>query len=420
MKILHVSYLYSPSYGGNQIHNRELSEKMVRAGQDVTVFTTNAVDMKQVVYDDKDFDPLPEREVINGVKVQRFRPRYGVHSMIYNRLTQVRGGCFLKRTILGDTDEMWEHGPFIPGMMMEIMRLRPEVITVFNIYPTTFYLSYLASRWLKVPLVVLPIIHLSDSWKDAPLVRRVLNEAAAVVALTRTEKDTLVGMGIDQKKISVIGVGIYPEKVRGRDGKRLRESQGLGDRPLVSYVGRISESKGVTTLLRAMKKVWKEMPQARLLLAGGDAEEDQTELLAEMESLTPQERARLVELHHFRDQDKGAIYSAMDVFVMASNIDSFGITYLEAWANERPVIACRGTAQETLIDEGKDGLLTRFGDETDLARAIVTLLKDERKRKMMGQAGRKKIEEKYTWDKVQRDFMTIYRKVTAKGEKVHV
>jgi len=80
MKILHVGSLYYPSLGGNQQHLQALSEKLLKLKEDVTVFTSNALSPHQFISRDPHFTYLPEEELINGVRVRRFKVHYAFRS----------------------------------------------------------------------------------------------------------------------------------------------------------------------------------------------------------------------------------------------------------------------------------------------------------------------------------------------------
>jgi glycosyltransferase involved in cell wall biosynthesis len=96
---------------------------------------------------------------------------------------------------------------------------------------------------------------------------------------------------------------------------------------------------------------------------------------------------------------------------MVSNTDSFGVVYLEAWASGKPVIACRNTPQEGLIDDGADGLLVEYGNSEELAHAIRQLLSDRGLRSRLGETGRRKVRAHYTWKRIAAQVRDEYRKL---------
>ena len=81
-------------------------------------------------------------------------------------------------------------------------------------------------------------------------------------------------------------------------------------------------------------------------------------------------------------------FAALDVFAMPSRTDSFGIVFLEAWANGLPVVAAAAGGVAEVVDHGETGLLVPFGDVQALADALGRLLADRDTARRLGEAGR--------------------------------
>jgi glycosyltransferase involved in cell wall biosynthesis len=81
---------------------------------------------------------------------------------------------------------------------------------------------------------------------------------------------------------------------------------------------------------------------------------------------------------------------------------------IEAMACGKPVIASNLPGVRTVVSDGEDGLLVTPGDMTDLAEKIHILLDSPQRRKTMGERGRMKVEEKYTWPKVVERLERVY------------
>ena len=71
-------------------------------------------------------------------------------------------------------------------------------------------------------------------------------------------------------------------------------------------------------------------------------------------------------------------YAALDVFSMPSRTDSFGIVFLEAWANAKPVVAAAAGGVVEVVQHDHNGLLVPFGDPARLAEALGRLLERSR------------------------------------------
>jgi glycosyltransferase involved in cell wall biosynthesis len=107
----------------------------------------------------------------------------------------------------------------------------------------------------------------------------------------------------------------------------------------------------------------------------------------------------LLDLGYVSEEEKRDAFDACDLFVMPSRYDSFGIVYLEAWKCGKPVIGAKVGAIPEVIEGGKDGLLVEFGDVEQLSSAILYLLNHLDVCKEMGEAGRRKVMDKFNWQK---------------------
>lgn len=94
--------------------------------------------------------------------------------------------------------------------------------------------------------------------------------------------------------------------------------------------------------------------------------------------------------------DLNPVYGAFDLFVSSSHSEAFGLSLATAMACGKPVVSTRSGGPEEIIEDGISGSLCPAGDSGTLARAILELLADDEKRMSMGQAARKRIEEKFS------------------------
>jgi glycosyltransferase involved in cell wall biosynthesis len=161
----------------------------------------------------------------------------------------------------------------------------------------------------------------------------------------------------------------------GHDGNRAG--------PTVLSVAHMYPRKNLASLLRATVAVRRALPQLKVVLVGDGPERRRLEQLAQSLGLGnsvqftgPLPYERLVET-----------YAATDLFCLPSLQEGFGLVFLEAMATAKPVVACRGTAAEELIDDGVNGLLVPPGDEAALTQALRSLLVDPDTMRRMGSNG---------------------------------
>ena len=119
-----------------------------------------------------------------------------------------------------------------------------------------------------------------------------------------------------------------------------------------------------------------------------------------------------VQLLRSLEQDKLiSYYQRCKIFVLPSLWEGFPFTLLEAMSCGCACIATDVGGVRDLIDDRKNGLLTRPRDSEDLKNKIQFLLDNERERKRLGKAARKKVEKNFTWKKVARDTEKVYESV---------
>lgn len=409
MRILHLNHLYHPSVGGLPIYMKQLSEKLVEFNDEVLLYTSMALDVPQFFNEDSKRNKILKKEIINGVKVRRFPVRYKLYERVFKKIRKMRGGYRITEKLFGDALENIHRGPFIPGLVGGILSARADIVVCPNVYNTHSYMCYLARKWGNFPFVIIPSLRMEPGWQDDVMVDRILKEADGIIAFTEHEKNILLSKGIKEEIVSVVGNAIIPEEFEHVNGSRFREKYQLKKMPTVTFLGRKTRGKGSATLIDAMNIVWQELKDVRLVLAGYKRDEYVEVFAEKIKGLKREDQQKILDLDQFPSHERGDIYADMDVFVMASQVDSFGLVYLEAWCCGKPVIACKNTAPGSYITNGQNGLLVEYGNSKELAAAILRLLRDENLRRGMGEDGRKQVLENYTWDVVAKQIRQAYQ-----------
>ncbi|MGW6553778.1 glycosyltransferase family 4 protein [Streptomyces sp. NPDC055051] len=187
----------------------------------------------------------------------------------------------------------------------------------------------------------------------------------------------------------------------GSGGDEVRARLGLTDRPVVVCVSRLVPRKGQDTLIRALPRILRQVPDAVLLIVGGGPyEKDLSRLAAETGVAGSVRFTGAVPW-----SELPAHYGAGDVFAMPCrtrrgglDVEGLGIVYLEASATGLPVVAGdSGGAPDAVLD-GETGWVVRGESAEDTADRVATLLLDPALRARMGERGRAWVEEKWRWD----------------------
>ena len=279
------------------------------------------------------------------------------------------------------------------------------------------YTALKACQRTDKPMIFHGALHPLNDWGfDRPMIYRAIRQADAYIANSDYERNYLTETWqISPEKITVIGVGVEPTRFEQADGADVRQRHGIGDHPLVAFIGQQGRNKGVDTLILAMKRVWQEIPEARLLIAGAT-----THFTAHLQNLirtqlSPVEQGRLIYLHNFVEAEKPGLFAACDVFAYPSRYESFGIAFVEAWAAGKPVVGCDAGAIPSVVSDGVDGILTPVNDPACLSLALLRLLKSPDLRHQLGQAGREKVLRRYTWEIVTSRWRGVYERVLDRG-----
>lgn len=180
--------------------------------------------------------------------------------------------------------------------------------------------------------------------------------------------------------------------------KRLRV-----DDEFLLFVGTLEPRKNLLTLLRAFEEViTRTSARPQLVIAGGEGWLiDETLSFINSASL----KDRILLTGYLNDEDLRALYSSCRAFVYPSLYEGFGLPPLEAMACGAPVIASRISAlQETL---GEAAILVEPLDVQTLSRTIIEVLRDERRRAAMGEAGIKHAG-KFSWDEAAKRTHEVY------------
>ena len=196
--------------------------------------------------------------------------------------------------------------------------------------------------------------------------------------------------------------------------------------PIVLYLGMKAHDKGSTCVVDAMKCLWREGSQAWLVLAGPSSRSFEEYLEASDSKFD-----RLLNLDPVTGQEKRDLLAAASVVVHPSRVESFGLVYLEAWANAKPVIAADTAVMGELIESDRDGLLVPFGEPKPLALAIQQLLDNQEERETRGLQDQKKCLNQFTWDAILERIHPYFgeeevgsqkigdRREGEKGERMH-
>lgn len=416
MNILQVSPRYAPAIGGAETHLRELSRRFARDGDQVRVLTGDARDPEYFWNPAK---PRIERtrQTLDGIEIRRFRiEHFPLPALTYRglrRATAMFSGLGAPPAPLNSLARL---APRLPSLDRYLRAYEQpcDLVAGMNIAYESFLIpAYELARRRHLPWVIFPLSHLGD-----PRVRKfytmrqqleLIKGAEAVITQTRAEGEFFCRMGGDPRRMVCVGPGVDPDELSGGDAGRARSRWQL-DGPCVLYLGTLSNDKGATSLLEAMKKLWAGgEAKATLVYAGAALDEWQREF----QKQAPAVQACTRVLGLVTDSEKKDLLAACDLLALPSRVDSFGIVLLEAWLYGKPVIGANAGGIPDVIENERDGLLVPFGDAGALAGAIQRLLQDRALAAELGARGCAKVLAEHTWERKYRIVREVYNRVAA-------
>jgi glycosyltransferase involved in cell wall biosynthesis len=216
----------------------------------------------------------------------------------------------------------------------------------------------------------------------------------------------LVADGVPDVRTTTVHEGIDIERVDAAPPAKLHEELWLPHQaPIVGNVAALAPHKGQRHFIDAAALALRQVPDARFIIAGEGELRD---------SLT-----RHIKEHHLEKHvmlmgyrpDVLSLHKAFDVFVMSSITEGLGTSLLDAMAAGKPIVAtATGGIPEVVVD-GVTGLLVPPRDHAAMAAAIARLLNDRSLRERMGAAGRARVCEHFSSDRMLRDTLSVYRRV---------
>ncbi len=221
------------------------------------------------------------------------------------------------------------------------------------------------------------------------------------VAAALTENE-----GIATGRIRVIHNGIDPDDFPTADPGSRAGARGLmgveEGVPLVLQVARFHTVKDHHTAVLAFAEVVERMPDAQLCLIGDGPERQAIE--AHAAELGIYEHVKFLGVRD--DVDK--LLAGADVFMLSSVSEGISVTLLEAMATGLPIVATDVGGNGEVVDHDETGLLSARGDGRVLGENLISLLMDADKRRAMGVAGRARLLEVFTQERMHRGYAELY------------
>jgi glycosyltransferase involved in cell wall biosynthesis len=372
LRILFAAPAWAPSraFGGPVVAAGELVRRLATRGHAVEVLTTTILDLHR-------------------------RPAARSHFGVVDGASVHYLGTPLRYRWMGIT----------PSLPLALARMRrPDVVHVFGFRDPVTTGTAAWCRLARVPYVFEPLGMFQPRLRkvalkrllDSTLYRGVARGAAAVVVASQHEGTDVVACGVSADKVVVRGNG-FPDPDEARPNGDLRAELGIpADAPLLLYVGRIAAGKGIDHLLAAVR----ELPDAHLVIAGPDDRHG---------VVVSGERVHKLPM---TDEPPRRLYPQADVFVLASQGESFGMVAAEAAAAGTPVIVSDRCGIAGFFADG-EALVVPY-ERDAVVEAIRRVLREDELREQLARGG-PEAARRMSWDGVTDAQERIYEDVAARN-----
>jgi glycosyltransferase involved in cell wall biosynthesis len=231
--------------------------------------------------------------------------------------------------------------------------------------------------------------------------------AARIVANSQWVANQAAASGAAKEHLTVVYEGAEIPPLFSREQRETaRRRWGIADHEsLLGCVGVLLPDKGQEWLIRALALLRKEFPNVNLLLAGNGPCRRDLEALAVQLGI-----AQAVLLPGFV-KDVENVYAALDLFLLPSLFEALNNSLLAAMAYEIPSIAFDRGALGEIIENEKSGLLVSGPDASEICGAVARLLRDREFAKKLGKAGRKRVTENFSAERMVEGMIRVYQDV---------
>ncbi|HEX6201395.1 MAG TPA: glycosyltransferase family 4 protein, partial [Thermoanaerobaculia bacterium] len=294
------------------------------------------------------------------------------------------------------------------------LRREPPDLLHAHLADATIWGAALARR-LGRPAVatlhVLPGTGAVGGWRGG-LRRRVelraLARMDAVLAVSGAVREAWGAAGLPADRVEVVHNGVDTAAIAAAGGRRqaMRRRLGIaGEAPLLVTVSVLRRGKGLGTLLAAFERLLAARPEARLAVVGDGPEEERRRRTAEPLG------DRVIWAGY--QADVAPWLAAADLFVLPSRGDAFPTALLEAAAAGLPAVASASGGVPEIVADGETGVLVPPARPVELTAAVEALLADPARRAAMGEAARRRAEERFSLAAWGARLEAVYRRVVA-------
>jgi Glycosyltransferase len=391
MNILQISVRFLPAEGGTERATYYLSKELYKANHNVTVLTSNlnSVSTDVTLKDRGMFKQktagFPSTELFDGVRVQRF-PYY----------------CLLRKNSYTISPDMLNYNTKNYDVVHFQGLNRVSSFFLISSLARLRGQKYIATTHGVAELLWRPL------YSSFYVIHLYMKQAARVITVCNYEFEQLKRLGIPKEKLAVIPNGVdlakFREKPSANEAEALKYKYNL-DKFVFLFTGRVVPNKGLENMIKAAVH-FKDKPVSFVIVGPTQDTIYLDALKQRAASYGLSSKFRFI--GWLPDVEVVKFLHLSNVFVFPSLLDTFGLVNAEAMAAGKPVIATSVGGVPEVVKHGETGLIIPPGDPVALSNALFFLMDNPDTCMQMGERGRLRAEELYSWKRICRETLAIY------------
>ena len=294
------------------------------------------------------------------------------------------------------------------GWSRVLRRFDPDVVVL-----TSSRIALPVYPWLaEKPSFMIEHSYLAPTRTRRFIYRLLARKLVAFVAVSKFMAGHLVHIGAPGSKVTVIHNGLVPKSDHAKDDKRTAEILSPHRRARIGIVGRIDSNKGHDLLVETLRRL-KQDGRNIEVYAFGQGDSRHIAMLSEKLAaygLTSSWSWKGYE------SDREAIYQQLDICVMPSTAETFGLAAAEASAREVPVIASNRGGLPEIIEDGVTGSLINPDAPDELYKKLCLLLDNPESARRLGVEARKKMLREYNEEQMIAGYEELFCKAIGQSK----
>ena len=262
---------------------------------------------------------------------------------------------------------------------------------------------------LPVPLVAHHHhLDLDSDRLTAAIERRVCRAVDLVITGSKFSRMQLVDQfGLDADRVEVVYYGVDPRFSPTEKDSRLLDRWNLRGKRVLLTLGGLKGRKNLTGLLEIFQEIRNRTKQDAVLVVAGQGPE-WPKLRALSERLSVSNHVRFTGF--IPEAEKVAVYNLADVYVSTSSMEGFGLAVAEAMACGKPCVVFNVGSLPEVVDHSGTGFVVPQNDSSQYVENILMILEDQGLAIRLGNAGPKRVEHLFQWDRSAKAVRELYRK----------